>query len=344
MKLLVRATNWVGDVAMSLPAIKALRASFPKDHLAVLARPWVADLYRARPEVDELLVEDPTGPHAGPNGRARLAAEIRARGFDRAILFPTSFGTAWTLFRAKVPERIGYRGDLRTLLLTRPLAPRPPGEHQVWKYLHLVEAAGGEMPVAPDTSWTLTDEIWKKGRACLEALGWKGAPFAAVHAASFAHAAKRWDLARYAAVLDRLATARGLHVVLLGSASETGANAELAGLIQRAQSMDLSGKSSLVEVLGILGLSRVFVGNDSGLAHLAAAVGAPTVVVFGPTDPSATRPWDGPRGDGNTARIRVVRRPPACAPCRYDVCPIEHPCMTGVSVDDVASAIDQLLR
>lgn len=343
MKLLVRATNWVGDVAMSLPALKALRASFPDDHIGVLARPWVADLYRVRPEVDELLVEDSKGSHAGAAGRSRLAAEIRSKAFDRAILFPTSFGTAWTLFRAGIPERIGYRGDLRTLLLTRPLAPRPADEHQVFKYIGLVGAAGGAVPARPDTSWNLTDEIWKKGRACLESAGWKGTPFLAAHVASFAHAAKRWDLARYAATFDRLAKERDLRVILLGSSGERSVNEELAGLLKTAPSLDLSGKSSLVEVLGILGLSSLFVGNDSGLAHLAGAVGAPTVIVFGPTDPSATRPWDGPRGDGKPVRIQVVRRPPPCAPCRYDVCPIEHQCMAAVSVENVCSAVDRVL-
>ena len=110
MKILLRATNWVGDVVISLPALRALRAHHPKDRISVLARPWVAALYRLLPEVDEVLVEEPKGRHAGAAGRAALAAELHGKGFDRAILLPRSFATAWTAYRAGIPERWGYRG------------------------------------------------------------------------------------------------------------------------------------------------------------------------------------------------------------------------------------------
>ena len=94
MKILLRATNWVGDVVISLPALRALRAHHAGDRIAVLARPWVAALYRLLPEVDEVLVEEPKGRHAGTRGRETLAAELREKGFDRAILLPRSFATA----------------------------------------------------------------------------------------------------------------------------------------------------------------------------------------------------------------------------------------------------------
>jgi len=340
MRVLLRATNWVGDVAMSLPAVKALRASFPKEHIAVLARPWVADLYRLRPEVDEVLVEESSGAHAGTEGRRRLAAELRPRAFDRALIFPTSFGTAWTLQQAGIPDRIGWAAEGRSPLLTRALPQRlHRGRHQVWKHLLVVEAAGAAVPAAPDASWDVSKETAETGRALLDAALLAGRPFAAVHLASFAHAAKRWDLGRFASLLDRLAADQGLAAVLLGSSGEAGVNAEAAALTKRATVFDLSGKSSLPEVLGILSLARLFVGNDSGIGHLAAAVGTPTVTVFGPTDPDATRPWDGPRGDGKPVRIAIARRRTACAPCRFDVCPLDHRCMEGLDVETVLRAV-----
>lgn len=344
MKILLRATNWVGDVAMSLPALEALRASFPKEHLAVLARPWVADLYRLRREVDEVLVEDPRGAHAGAEGRRRLAAELHVKDFERAILLPTSFGTAWTVQQAGIPERYGWAAEGRGTLLTHALPQRLfRGRHQVWKHLLLVEAAGAALPEAPDASWAVSSQVAEAGRACLTAAGWDGKPFLAVHLASFAHAAKRWELPRFAALLDRLADERGLSAVLLGSGGEAAVNAEAATLVRHARVLDLSGKSSLPEALGILSLARLFVGNDSGLGHLAGAVGTPTVVVFGPTDPDATRPWDGPRADGKPVRIAVARRRTPCAPCRFDVCPLDHRCMTGLLVQRVADAVASLL-
>jgi heptosyltransferase-2 len=344
MKILLRATNWVGDVVMSLPALKALHAAFPRDRLTVLARPWVADLYRLRPEVDEILVEDPAGLHAGAEGRRRLAAELRAGNFDRVLLLPTSFGTAWAAQQAGIPERYGWASEGRGMLLTRALPRRLfRGRHQVWKHLLLVETAGAALPEAPDVSWTVSSQVAEAGRTCLAAAGWDGKPFIAVHLASFAHAAKRWDLPGFSELLDRLADEKRLSAILLGTAGEAAANAEAVALVRRARVLDLSGKSSLPEALGILSLARLFVGNDSGLAHLAGAVGTPTVVVFGPTDPDATRPWDGPRGDGKPVRIAVVRRRTACAPCRFDVCPLDHRCMTGLHVQRVFDAVASLL-
>ncbi len=342
MKTLVRATNWVGDVVMSRPALRALKAADSRGRLAVLARPWVAELYRLADEVDDVLVDDSSGRHAGSAGRTLLASEVREGGFDRAVILPTSFSTALDLARAGVPERIGYRGDGRSLLLTRALRPGlAPGEHQVWKHLRLAAAAGAEIPAAPDVSWDTPKAVREAARARLAEAGLAGG-FVAAHVASFAHAAKRWDLGRFAEVFDGLA-ASGLPVVLLGSAGEKGVNAEAASFAKRARVVDLSGKTTLPEALGVLASARLFVGNDSGLAHLASAAGAPSVVVFGPTDPDATRPWDGPRPDGRPVRLVLARRRTPCAPCGFPVCPIDHACMAAVTPADVLAAAESVL-
>jgi heptosyltransferase-2 len=334
----------VGDVVLSLPAVRALREADPEGALAVLARPWVAELYRLLPEVDEVFVDDSKGPEADPQTRERLTLKIRDGRFDRAVILPTSFETAWTLARAGVPERIGYRGELRGALLTRAVRlVLGPGEHQVWKHLRLAAAAGAALPAAPDVSWPVSAALREAARAILAAAGWKGGPFAAAHVASFAHAAKRWDLARFAAVFDGLATRRGLPVVLLGSSGERTVNAQASALATKTRTLDLSGATSLSEALGVLAEAHVFVGNDSGLAHLAGAAGTPSVVVFGPTDPDATRPWDGPRHDGRPVRLALVRRRTLCAPCRFSVCPVDHACMDGVRPEDVLSAIEEVL-
>lgn len=324
---------------MSLPALKALHASFPKDDLAVLCRPWVADLYRLRPEISRVLVEDVRGEHAGVKGQEKLAAALAHQQFDRAVVFPTSFRAAWTVARARIPERIGYRGQLRGALLTRSVPFRlAPGEHQVFQHLRLAEAAGAEPPPFPDISWDVLERERESGGKALKEAGWDGGPYVAFHLASFAHAAKRWDLERFAQVADALAAELSLRTVLLGSASENAMNTEAASLVRKSSVVHLSGRTSLSEALGVLAQATLFVGNDSGMSHLAAAAGTPTVVVFGPTDPDATRPWDGSRGDGLPPRVAVVRRPTLCAPCRFRVCPIDHVCMSGVSPETVLSA------
>ena len=342
MRTLVRATNWVGDVVMSRPALRALKSADPKGHLAVLARPWVAALYREAAEVDAVLVDDPDGVHAERAGRERLAGEVRAASFDRAVILPTSFSTALVLARAGIPERIGYRGEGRSPLLTHAVGlDLAPGEHQVFRHLRLAEFCGAAVPAAPDVSWDPPKEEVESARALLAESGVKGG-FAAAHVASYEHAAKRWSLSRFGTAFDGLA-ARGLAVVLLGSAGEASVNAEAASLARNARVFDLSGKTTLPEALGVLAAARLFVGNDSGLAHLASAAGTPSVVVFGPTDPDATRPWDGPRADGRPVRLALVRRRTPCAPCGFSVCPIDHACMAGVTADDVLAAVERVL-
>ena len=344
MRTLVRATNWVGDVVMSLPAVRALRAADPHGALAVLARPWVSELTRLLPEVDEVLVDASKGPGADPEARERLALEIRGGRFDRAVVLPTSFEAAWTLARAGVPERIGYRGELRGAFLTRAVRlVLGPGEHQVWKHLRLAAAAGSPLPAAPDVSWPVGASLREAARGRLAAAGWTGGPFAAAHVASFAHAAKRWALGRFARVFEALGARRGLATALLGSAGEKAVNAEVVSRATKANVLDLSGATALPEALGVLAEAQLFVGNDSGLAHLASAAGTPSVVVFGSTDPEATRPWDGPRPDGKPVRLAVVRRQTLCAPCRFDVCPIDHACMGGVTPEDVLEAVERVL-
>lgn len=289
-----------------------------------------------------MIIEDVRGEHAGAKGQDRLAAALARERFDRAIVFPTSFRTAWTVARARIPIRIGYRGQFRRALLTRSVPFRlAPGEHQVFQHLRLAAAAGAAV-TAPDTSWEVSKRERDAGRKALKKAGFDGGPYVALHLASFAHAAKRWDLRRFAEVVDALAAELSLHAILLGTSSEKVMNAEAASLVRKARITDLSGRSSLPEALGVLAEATLFVGNDSGISHLAAAAGTPTVVVFGPTDPDATRPWDGPRGDGRLPRVTVVRRPPLCAPCRFRVCPIDHACMSDVTPETVLSAARQL--
>ena len=193
-------------------------------------------------------------------------------------------------------------------------------------------------------SWPIGNEIRESARVRLKAAGWTGGPFAAAHVASFAHAAKRWDVSRYAEVFDALGVRHGLPVALLGSSGEKDVNAEAAARATKARTFDLAGKTSLPEALGVLAEARLFLGNDSGLAHLASAAGTPAVVVFGSTDPGATRPWDGPRLDEKSVRLALVRRRTLCAPCRFDVCPIDHACMEGVRPEDVLAAVEAVLR
>ena len=100
MRILIRATNWVGDAIMAIPAIRAVRIHFPDAHIAILARPYVADIYRDQQVADELIAYDVKGKHVGLGGREKLAVEIRAGRFDVALLLQNAFDAAWLAWRA----------------------------------------------------------------------------------------------------------------------------------------------------------------------------------------------------------------------------------------------------
>ena len=145
MKILIRATNWVGDAIMALPALRAIRARFPDARISILARSYVVDIYRGQNICDELISYDPQGPHAGLSGRELLAQELRKQKFDVALLLQNAFDAAWLAWRAGIPERVGYARDGRSLLLTKKIPVPRPGEipaHEQFYYLELLRRAG----------------------------------------------------------------------------------------------------------------------------------------------------------------------------------------------------------
>jgi len=321
-RLLVRAPNWVGDVVLSLPALRDLRRAFSGAQLSVLARPWVADLYRAAPEVDEII------PSLGV--RADVA-RLRGR-FDAAVLLPNSFAVALVAWGARIPERWGFATDGRRALLTR--APRVPaavrGRSQVYYYRAMLDGLGFDTAPPPDASLRCPDQWRARGR---ELLGSEG-PWLGLNPGAFFGTAKRWLPERYGAVGDLVARRVGARVVLVGSKAERPlADQVAAGMSTKPRV--LTGLTTLPELVGVLSCLDGFVTNDSGPMHLAAALGVRQVAVFGSTDWRETAPF--------TDRATVVREPTECAPCMQRECPIDHRCMRGVTVERVTDAALELL-
>lgn len=321
-RLLVRAPNWVGDVILSLPAVRDVRRAFPDARLEMLARPWVAGLYGAVPEIDA--VRESRGVGAD--------AEALRGEFDLAVLLPNSFATAFTAWRAGIPQRWGYATDGRGRLLTRrcrvPDAVR--GRSQVHYYRAMLEGVGIPTEGPPDASLRCP-EGWSRRGADL--LG-DGGPWIGVNPGAFFGSAKRWLPERYSAVADIIARRTGARVVLLGGPQERSL-AEAIAEGMRAQVRILVGETTLAELVGVLSHLRLFLTNDSGPMHVAAALGVPLVAVFGSTDWTETAPF------GEAARL--VREDTACAPCLLRECPIDHRCMTRVGVDRVAAEALELM-
>lgn len=336
MKILIRATNWVGDAIMAIPALRAVRARFPEAHIAILARPYVADIYRHQEIADELIAYDVQGIHAGFSGRERLAAELRAKEFQVALLLQNAFDAAWLTWRAKIPRRIGYARDGRSVLLTDAIPVPKPGEipaHEKFYYLELLRRADW-LQQLPDEKFIQLGILPEQLAAAEQKLRAAGAREnilrIAVGAGASYGSAKCWPPSRFAATLNHLQTHTGCDVILFGTPAEAEvANAIAANL--RTPPINLTGQTAIAELSALLSRCQIFLGNDSGAMHVAAAAGLPVIAVFGPTDPHGTAPV--------TPRVAIVQEKPYCSPCFLRRCPTDHRCMTAVQPAAVEAAM-----
>ena len=335
MKILIRATNWVGDAIMALPALRAVRKRFPDAEIAIVGRPYVGDIYRDQGICDQLIPYDPKGLHAGFSGRERLAAQLRAQKFDVALLLQNAFDAAWLAWRANIPERIGYARDGRSFLLTKAVPLPQHGEvpaHEKFYYLELLRRSGWSDSVLDETFIGLSVPEEKRRSAdehlCKSGVR-QGALRIAIGVGASYGSAKCWPPPRFAEVANRLQSETDADVILFGTAAEASVSTAISAEMRRPP-VDLTGKTAIADLSALLSQCHLFIGNDSGAMHVAAAVGLPIVAVFGPTDPDGTAPV--------TPRCSIVQQKPYCSPCFLRHCPTDHRCMTLVTADMVEAA------
>lgn len=341
-RILVRATNWVGDAVMSLPALHALRREFPQSEISILARPWVADLYGREPFCDKLI------PYHAPRGWKGLGEKWQATSalkktrFDCAILLQNAFEAAALSWLARIPVRIGYNRDGRGLLLTHAIPAPQAGEtppHQRFYYLELLRRAAliKTYPEDPETRLTAAPVAAEAGRKKFAQLNMR-TPVIGVSPGAAYGSAKRWLPERFAQAAIEIAKERNAAVALFGSAQERALCDEVLRLVSEAgiSAINMAGHTVLGEFIDMAAACELFLTNDSGAMHIAYALGLPTVAIFGATDHVAT----GPVG----SRSRIVRHAVECSPCLLRECPIDHRCMTRVGSDQVASVALDLLK
>ncbi len=318
--ILIRATNWVGDAVMSVPALRAIRERFSTARISVLAKPWVADLYGREKFIDEIILYSGESPW-------RTGHELRTRRFDCAILLQNAFEAAWIAWLAKIPTRVGYKRDGRQLLLTHAVEVPKAGEiprHERFYYLELLRRAGLIDALPASDAIRLHRNAAPNGRRMIGI-----SPGAAYGTA------KRWLPERFAEAAGQLATARGACIALFGSKTERDLCAEVEGLLHGHQVTNYAGQTTLGQFIDLASGCELFLTNDSGSMHIASALGVPTVAIFGATDDTTTGPTGG--------NARVVRQPVDCSPCLLRECPIDHRCMTGVSAERVVEEALRLL-
>jgi len=335
--LLVRAVNWLGDAVLTTPALGAVRAAFPGSRIALAAKPLVAELFRHHPDVDEIIVYEKEGRHAGAAGMLRMAAELRRRRIGKAILFQNAFDAALLAFLAGIPAREGYATDGRRMLLSRavPATEEVLHLHHAEYYLHLVSELGIARPANPAMRLQVTGEERESMAARLAGLGvTNGGRILGINPGATYGSAKRWFPDRFAAAADALSEEWGASVVLMGSAPEMPLSAEIEAAMRR-RPVNLAGKTTVRELMALLSLCGFLVTNDSGPMHIAAALGVPIAAIFGPTDWRTTSPW--------TGKARIVRVDLDCSPCMLRECDRGHECMLGVTSDMVVDAARGLM-
>jgi heptosyltransferase II len=339
-RVVVRGTNWVGDSVMTVPALRALRRVLPEAKITLVVRPSAKGIFSDVDFIDQLLIYD---RHSAFSIIPQVR-EWRKRQFDLAVLFQNAFEAALIPFLAGVPIRLGYATESRQALLTHPL-PVPDWRstrHEVFYYLYLVTALeqllSGKSEIcesAPDASLQISHARKSEAENLLRSYGIReGEPRVALCPGSINSRAKRWPAEAYAALADRLIDS-GRQVLLIGSAGEADVTREVTSRMQQ-QPVVLTGKTSLDQITAILSLVDLVVTNDTGPAHIAAALGRPTLVIFGPTNPLTTRPF--------APEAEILRHPPDCAPCMLRDCPIDHRCMTAITVEEVFEHSQALLK
>jgi len=330
-RIVIRAPTWVGDAVMSLPALYELRRIFPEAHITVAAPPGTADIFIDSDSVNEVVVES----RGGLLSTFSQAREWRKRHFDLAVIFQNSFGSAAVASLGRVPTRVGYATDRRSFLLTHPLTvPEWKDQrHESFYYLNIVAelerlllGTSTVNEVEPQFALHVSEERKERARRLLaDHLADLTKPIALLCPGSINSRAKRWPPERYAALADRLAQA-GMTVALIGSPGELSVSEEVAAHAESSP-LILTGKSTVAEAVALISIADVLITNDTGPAHIGAALRTRTIVIFGPTNPLTTYPM--------SPNAEIIRHPPDCAPCMLRDCPIDHRCMTAISPEEV---------
>jgi len=336
-RLLVRSTNWIGDAVMTTPAVRAIRKNFPNTEIYILAKPWVVPIFENNPYVNQIVIYDSEGQHKGLIGKLRLARDLKRFHFDAVILLQNAFEAALITFLAGIPCRIGYSTDGRGALLTHAIActSEIKKAHQTDYYLSILRG----LDLITDGQ-TLNLEVSKndetRAREILQLQGlspkdkWIGINPAATYGP-----AKQWFPDRYAELGDRIHNVLGRPVILFGGPGDQDLGEKIAHLMQH-RLVDLSGKTTLGEAMALIKYCELFITNDSGLMHVAAALHVPLIAIFGSTNPETTGPWD--------PNSRIVRISTECSPCLKPDCPENHlNCMKQIDVDMVFQVVKEIL-
>ncbi len=342
-KILVCHTGaWIGDMVLLTPALRALKQAYPESFLTLLLRPLVVDLMKANPYVDRCIVDTKTEGQF--RSLMKLVRNIREHDFDvSVVLHPTSFRNALLSFIARIPIRIGSNYKGRGFLLTTS-CPHNTDLHEVDRYLTVLHLLNINTALTSSSNDTIqgfsqpTLEFWHtdaERQSIQKLLQNEGVtPNDRLIAVNLGTTwrTKQWDISNFAAVINQISgVASDFKIVLTGSTSE---QEFVEKLLLSESTINLVGKTDILQLGALLERCEVCLTCDSGPMHIAAAVGTPTVALFGPTDPNRHQPY----GTGHT----VVEKSVSCRPCYKRTCYRQDTprlCMQEISITEVVEAL-----
>ncbi len=330
--LVTQTGGWVGDMVLLTPALRALKIAYPQSHVALLIRPLVADLMATHPYIDEVIIDNKeTILNRLPSFWKSVNA-IRRAGFDLAVvLHPTSFRNALIPFIAGIPERIGSNISGRGILLTRTCADRTD-LHEVHRYLRVLELIDIREPNAKLEFWH-TDADRHAARQILATHGISSKEHLIGVNLGTTWRTKRWSLENFAEVITQVQKHFEARILLTGSTAEIPLGEGLAG-IAKVETINLIGKTTLMQLGALIESCALYLTCDSGPMHIAAAVGTPTIALFGPTSPTR----HGPYGENH----EVIEKSVECRPCYKRSCmrkDLPHRCMTEIHPNEVVAQV-----
>jgi len=353
-RILVRGVNWLGDAVMTTPALLRLREKFPAAHIAILVPEKLAELWETHPAVNEVI------SFSAGDGVFAVGRKLRAGNYDLALVLPNSPRSALEVFLAGIPQRVGHARPWRNLFLTQVVAPRaeavkmrkrtaaeikqlisqlptsnsqlPASAHQLHEYLHLAAALDASEEPLPPQLFVAPEEIEApKKKFGLEKID---RPIIGLNPGAEYGPAKRWPAENFIAAAQEIQQRTNCVWLLFGGKSDMEPAERMAAAIRNPKSeiRNVSGQTSLRELMALLKICRVLLTNDTGPMHVAAALGTPVVVPFGSTSPELTGPIFSP----NAA---ILKSAAPCSPCFLRECPIDFRCMNDITVKRVVEAV-----